>query len=146
METVKLTALFHRNEECIGIFSPQNATLNYYYQKKAGAKWSRSNKCWYVPCTEKNYELLCTALKGRAILEVEELKKYLLEKKKRVVAGPVHKVTEEKTAIKTYSLVSVKPVQKVNTAIKLSKENNDALQKFKQQLVLLIKSFTAQIV
>ena len=58
METVTLKPLFHKGTECIAIYSIQNATLNHYFQKKAGAKWSRTNKCWYVPCTEKNYELL----------------------------------------------------------------------------------------
>ena len=77
MDTVALKPLFHKGIECIGIFSRQNATLNYYFQKKAGARWSKMNKCWYVACTEKNYELLAKALKGKALLEVEELKKYL---------------------------------------------------------------------
>ena len=35
-----------------------------------------------MPCTEKNYEILAKALKGKAVLEVGELKKYLLEKEK----------------------------------------------------------------
>src|SRR5665647_1150313 len=81
MEIVILKPLFHKSKECIAIYSVQNATLNYYFQKKAGAKWSRTNKCWYVPCTKKNYEQLCNALYGKAILKADELKRYLLEKK-----------------------------------------------------------------
>ena len=81
----------HREMECIGIFSPQSRlpsgeNLNYYFQKKAGAKWSRTNKCWYVPCTEKNYELLAKVLKGKAVLEVEELKN-IFWKRKRITAA-----------------------------------------------------------
>src|SRR5664279_3337433 len=82
METVELRPLFHKERACIGIYSQLSGRLNYHFQKKAGAKWSQSNKCWYVPCTEKNYELLVTSLKGIATLEVKELKKYLLERKK----------------------------------------------------------------
>jgi len=89
METVTLKAIFHNEIECIGIFSKQNATLNYYFQKKAGAKWSRSNKCWYLPCTEKNYETLSRTLSGKAILELKDLKEYLLEKKKSKLLTPV---------------------------------------------------------
>jgi hypothetical protein len=40
METVTLKELVHKGAECIAIYSPQNATLNHYFQKKAGAKWS----------------------------------------------------------------------------------------------------------
>lgn len=146
METIKLKALHHRDMECIGIFSRQNATLNYYYQKKAGAKWSRTNKCWYMPCTEKNYELLSIVLKGKAILEVEELKKYLLERKKKnaqalisnQVKGPLKQPTVEPSLIQPKPLQQLKPVQK------LSKENNDALQKFNQQLVL--KSYSTSTI
>src|SRR5665647_2865445 len=81
MEIVTLKGLLHKRTECIAIYSVQNATLNYYFQKKAGAKWSKTNKCWYVPCTEENYEQLCNALYGKAILQADELKRYLLEKK-----------------------------------------------------------------
>jgi len=40
METVTLKPLFHNSAECIAIYSIQSATLNHYFQKKAGAKWS----------------------------------------------------------------------------------------------------------
>ena len=82
METVKLRPLFHKERACIGIYSQLSGRLNYHFQKKAGANWSQAKKCWYVPCTEKNYELLVKSLKGIATLDVEELKKYLLERKK----------------------------------------------------------------
>ncbi len=44
METVKLAALLHNGVECIGIYAPQTRLpsgepLNYYFQKKAGARW-----------------------------------------------------------------------------------------------------------
>ncbi len=89
-----------------------------------------------MPCTEKNYEMLAKILKGKVILDVKELKKYLVEKKnngqpplKRELA-PV-----AKTITKNNSHVPARPFQKPNALMKLSKENNDALQKFKQQLV-----------
>ncbi len=137
METVTLKDLLHRGTECIGIYGRQNAGLNSAFQK-AGAKWSRTNRCWYIPCTEKNYGLLGKVLKGVATLEVEELKKYLLEKKKNTQAGPVQspKAAVVTTVIKNNTPVLAKPVQKFNPLIKLSKENFEALQKFKQQLVL----------
>lgn len=111
-------------------------------------------KCWYVPCTEKNYELLAQALKGKAILEADELKKYLLEKKKNkpLPALPY----QNKPVAKQETKKTPAPVQplhyKVSTPAKegtkktfmqqakytnaLSKENIEALQKFKQQLIL----------
>lgn len=135
METVKLTGLIHRGAECIGIFSPQNATLNYYYQKKANAKWSRTNKCWYIPCTEKNYEQLCKALAGKAVVEIAELKEYLLKKKKDIPIADENKELLKVASPKASAVLS-KPSQQSKAIYKLSKENSEAFQKYKQQLVL----------
>jgi hypothetical protein len=86
-EIITLKAFFHNKMECIGIFFRQNATLNYIFQKKAGARWSRTHKCWHVSCTEKNYKMLVNALSGKAILQTDVLKEYL-EKKKNKPARP----------------------------------------------------------
>ncbi len=142
MEQVTLKVFWHNGTECIGIFSRQNATLNYYFQKKAEARWSRSHKCWYMPCLEKNYELLCRALVGKAVLDVGELKEYLLERKKK--QPDTHVTMQKKTLTKRASVqlrvTAPKPLQYVKV-YKLSEENNEALQKFKQQLVL--KSYSS---
>jgi integrase/recombinase XerD len=86
-ETITLKAFFHNKMECIGIFFRQNATLNYIFQKKAGVRWSRTHKCWHVPCTEKYYKMPVNALSGKAILQTDLLKEYL-EKKKNKPARP----------------------------------------------------------
>src|SRR5665647_2499988 len=130
MEIVTLKGLLHKRTECIAIYSVQNATLNYYFQKKAGAKWSSTNKCWYVPCTQKNYELLVKALAGKAILQADELKKYLLERKKTVIPKqhillPVIQAAPEKIVTKSLPQKN-----------RIRKENSEALQKFTQQLIL----------
>src|SRR5436853_3411693 len=115
MDTVTLQPLFHRGKECIGIFSLQNATLNYYFQK-AGAKWSRTNKCWYVPCTERDYDVLATAIRGKAILQTDELKKYLLAKKKNKQAVNVSKPIKPASKPEPSETASgqTKPVQQSN--------------------------------
>jgi integrase/recombinase XerD len=136
MEIVTLKPLFHKGKECIAIYSVQSrllsgATLNHYFQKEAGAKWSRTNKCWYVPCSEKHYELLAKSLSGKALLQVDELKKYFLERKKqgtakvKQVSLPVIKQAVQKTG-----------VQYIKQPAAISKENKEALEKFTQQLVL----------
>ena len=143
MEPVVLKPLYHQNSECIGIYAepcrlPSGIPLNYYFQKKAGARWSSTNKCWYMPCTEKYYETLANVLKGVAPLNVIELKKYLLERKRGhtsntavdIKARPITKSEHNYPS----ALKSLQP--RINTIKKLSPENNEALQKFRQQLVL----------
>ncbi len=135
MEQVKLNAFWHNEAECIGIFSRQNATLNYYFQKRAGARWSRTLGCWYIPCAEKNYELLAKVLKGHAVLNVESLRKYLLERRKQpsqsVAAIHGHVMTK-----KPEILHVSQTAQSVPGYHNLSTENHLALQKFKQHLIL----------
>ncbi|MEP6949974.1 MAG: phage integrase N-terminal SAM-like domain-containing protein, partial [Ginsengibacter sp.] len=138
METVILNAFYHRDKECIGIFSNQNAALNYIFQKKAGARWSRTNKCWYVPCTENNYELLSKSLSGKADLQTDALKEYLLKRKEN---GIMSTVSNPKKAISkqvsvTINTIKSKLAQQPGSIHKLSKENTVALQQFKQHLVL----------
>lgn len=133
METVILKPLFHRGQQCIGIYCVQNATLNYYIQKKGNAKWSRTCACWYVPCTETNYEQVAKSLKGKAVLQVDELKKYLLEKKKSVSTNkhlPVAVISPKKSGPPKPAAQHFKPAGEIN------KQNKEALQKFQQQLAL----------
>ncbi len=131
METIILKPLQHRGQECIGIYCPQNAMLNHYLQKDSGAKWSRTNKCWHVPLSGKNYEQLSKALKGKAILQTDELKEYLVQKKKNspakinVVEKPVQK--SPVAAIKTINTIEQQS---------LSKENELAYSEYKNRLLL----------
>jgi integrase/recombinase XerD len=108
--------------------------LNHYLQQKASAKWSRTHTCWYLPCTEKNYEQLCCALREKVVLDVLELKKYLSQRKNSKPTPVAQTPTIKKPPI-------FKPAQKIinrqqRIIYKLSADNNDALQKFKQQLIL----------
>jgi site-specific recombinase XerD len=159
METVTLKPLHHRGAECIGIYAPNRRLengkpLNYYFQTKAGARWSRTHLCWYVPCNRENYELLSSVLKDIAILDSRELKKYLTEKKKHTLVLPIEKEqeTQAKPAIKNYHPVAKQPLPKINPLTRLSKENLEELRMYTQQLVLkgysqsTIKTYTNEFV
>ena len=82
-ETITLKVFLYNKLESIGIFCKQNATLNNILKNKAGARWSRTHRCWYVPCTKKNYEMLANAISGKAILQTDALKEYLEKKKNK---------------------------------------------------------------
>ena len=82
METVILKPLQHRGQESIAIYFQKNAVIQSLIQKQAGAKWSKTNSCWYVSLSKSNYEKLAEALEGKSELRIDELKKYLSDKKK----------------------------------------------------------------
>jgi integrase/recombinase XerD len=82
MQTITLKPLQHRGAECIGIYFENYTSLNTLICKQAAAKWSQTKKCWYIPYTQKYYSLLQTALKEKAILNTDALKKYAEERKR----------------------------------------------------------------
>ena len=90
MQTVILKPLYHREEECIGIYFENISAINMAIRKDAGARWSQSKKVWYVPLSKQNYNKLFFALKGKASIEQEELHKYLANKK---IVSPDKKIS-----------------------------------------------------
>jgi site-specific recombinase XerD len=81
MQTVILKPLHHRQQECIGIYFENSSQLNTAIRKNAGARWSQTNKCWYILLSKENYNKLFFALKGKAKIEQSALHKYLADKK-----------------------------------------------------------------
>jgi integrase/recombinase XerD len=74
MTEIILRPLHHQNKNWIGIHFKHQVQLNNVIQKQAGAKWSITQKCWYIPLTRQAYKSLATALSGKAILKNEDLK------------------------------------------------------------------------
>lgn len=126
MLPVSLKPLFHRNQECIGIYYQHQSSLNIIIKKLPGVRWSQTNKCWYVPLNSESYNSTYKALDGTAELDVTMLKQYL-EKRKKVIA------TTAPSAPKQNIVKSVPPTSPV---WKLSGENLEALERFVQQLKL----------
>jgi len=130
MQTVTLKALLHRNLECIGIYFAKDKLLQAIIRKQPGVKWSQTNSCWYIPLSEKGYNLLIEDLKEKAIVNNALLQAYLQKKKKVDKTIPVQKYAEDK---KQPALT--KPIA-LSAAWQLSDANTQALAKMIQQLQL----------
>jgi integrase/recombinase XerD len=130
MKKIMLRPLLHRNSECIGIYFDKNTDLEKIIRSQPAVKWSQTNKCWYIPLTQKGYALLIEDLKEKAIVNNALLKAYLQKKKKVEKTLPEEKYVENKkqTAL-------TKPVA-LSAAWQLSDANTKALEKFVQQLKL----------
>lgn len=81
MQTITLKPLLHRNQECIGIYMQNNPALNAIIQKQAGAKWSQTQRCWYVPLQKASYQKLVNLLQHKQTIDYTALSKYLKAKK-----------------------------------------------------------------
>ena len=126
MPLVTLKPFLHRTGEQIGIYFENYEPLNILIRKKAGAKWSQSGKCWYVPLNEKAYKQVCKSIKENAEINNSALKEYLDKRKtvkKETPPGEIEK-----------NILPVQPSKKLPN--KISKENQEALNRFIQELTL----------
>ena len=135
METILLKPLLHKNAACIALMLAHHKELNQYIKKEAKARWSRTHKCWWIPCTEESYTLLCNTLAGKAILQTKELKAYL-EKKKGKTFSHQLPATDRKPAPITNKQTTQKQPLPTIIANKISSKNKEALDNCRQHLVL----------
>ena len=134
METVVLKPLYHRGQECIGIYFKKDEILNNLVKKILQAKWSRTRQCWYLPCTKECYATLYNALHNKAVLQNEALRNYLKQRKIITSASSAAqsvpgKDAGKRAAIKksTADLIILHPINEENLA---------ALTAFKNMLTL----------
>ena len=85
---ITLRPFLHRGGEHLGIYFDQDTFINNLIRKNAGARWSQTGKCWYLPLNRDSYEKLKSIINDSAIIESGELKKYLEKKKLPVASQP----------------------------------------------------------
>ena len=84
---IELNYLFHRNSDCISIaFNHFDTKVKNIVQSSLGAKFSITNKCWYIPLEKEGYKQLVNELKDYADINHDELKKYLQDKRRAALA------------------------------------------------------------
>ena len=81
MENVNLLPVMHRGSEQILIQCGSLNKLNIVIRKFRGVKWSQTHKSWYMPLSRESYDTIVGALNKMAVINTDELKKYLLKKK-----------------------------------------------------------------
>ncbi|TYP98089.1 hypothetical protein C7447_103259 [Tenacibaculum adriaticum] len=62
MKKVKLSLIHHHNKDQIAIRFSYNKELIALVKSIKGAKWSISNKCWYVENSNENLQNIYTIL------------------------------------------------------------------------------------
>ena len=82
METIILKPLEHNLQENIAMYFPNIGMLNKAARKIKNARWSQTNKCWYVLLNKEKHREIVKAFKGIATIDQTELHDYLVAKKK----------------------------------------------------------------
>ena len=141
MEQIALKPLYHRGKDCIGIYFAKNNELQRIVQKKAGATWTRTHTCWYVEMNEVNYKKVSASFAGKAKIDVEALKEFLLEKKGNIETAHQHEALPKESPKELpifQRLATLKPAgtQSEKQTPVTCTENIKALQRYRQQLTL----------
>jgi integrase/recombinase XerD len=93
---IVLKPVLIRNKEKIGLYL-SDSNLVQIIRKVKGIKWSQEMKTWYLPMEKNSYDLLKAICKGEILLEVEELKIYLDNRK--IHASPGKALRGEKAGL-----------------------------------------------
>ncbi|MBK9276472.1 MAG: site-specific integrase [Flavobacteriales bacterium] len=71
---VRLEHLVHHAQRCIALHFPFDAAL-IAAAKHAGARWSKTHRCWYTPNAPEHLQEIFAAFKGKAWVDMNGLRK-----------------------------------------------------------------------
>ena len=94
MKKVILSYLFHREKEWISLVGPDEKVFNTY-MKKCKAVWTRTHKCYLLPCNKTAAEQIMTGLSKVYIIDPAPLRQVLMTRKEKA------SVSERKAVVKT---------------------------------------------
>jgi hypothetical protein len=80
LAAITLTPFHYRGQEGMGLVCLLERDLELTIRKIKGVKWCGEKSCWYLPLSKEEYHKLKKALKDRAILNNEPLRRYLEQK------------------------------------------------------------------
>src|SRR4051794_28112863 len=81
LSSISLSPFHYRSQECIGLVCLLERDLELAIRKIKGVKWCGEKSCWYLPLSKESYLIIKEALKERAAISPEPLRKYLEQKK-----------------------------------------------------------------
>jgi hypothetical protein len=144
--TINLRPILHRDGQQIGIYFKNDLPLNIIVRKDAGAIWSQSKKCWYVPLSKKAFEKLRTAVKDSAILDTSELKKFLEEKDQKIIYKkelPLKKISpvgRPPQLLSTISAVNKHVLPAMNQLLKLKAFSSSTIKTYLNEMAQLLQT------
>jgi len=86
MKKVILGYLFHREKEWISLFGPDELLFNKH-MKACKAVWTKTHKCYLMPCNKKVAEKVKNDLSHNYIIDAEPLKSALILRKQQKITS-----------------------------------------------------------
>lgn len=71
--SVQLKPLHHRGQDCIALYFPYEKSLIALVKGLEGARWSKTNGCWYLPGDRAKVKVIIQHFKGQAWVDATAL-------------------------------------------------------------------------
>ncbi len=139
---LSLQPLQHNKEDRIGLFVAATITIRAVIKKLPEAKWNEALKCWHIPCTEKDYETLCQALKALVIIDAKPLKTFLEKRKTlNIVENKVgHKKPTSLEQVMAISQHNMRLLQRMVEELQLKAYSASTLRTYKNEIGIFLQT------
>lgn len=125
MIQITLKPIHHPGDTRLGLYFTSDTRVQHTI-KRIGAKWSNTQKCWWLPLDKENYNKLQKTLTGIAVLYTAPLKQFLENQK----------TASFKTATVKIALAAETEKKPITDISRIHQINGQVLAKMKQHLVL----------
>lgn len=142
MITVHLKPLFHRKRECIGFFYVRDSRVDLAVRKLRNVKWSNTHRCWYIPLAREFFEEVKAALKGLALLQVDELRLYLKTRQALAATRARDDRRPSGRAVISFLATSMENLEQVDLMIntlKVKAYSPNTIRVYRDELLALVK-------
>src|SRR5688572_4227815 len=140
MQAIQASYIFHRNEQRIRLQFENYGPLNKLIKSIPGARWSKTNKSWHIPCIDTLYNSFKNNLPAGC---------KLTEIKQTGTAIPLQTKTSPQSVAKSITVKTIPANHKATADNKtyptaLHPKNQQALQQYLQCLQL--KAYSASTI
>ena len=81
MKTIIIRPIFHRNREQLALQFEHDEALNQLVRQLPYIRWSKTNRCWYLPFEKEHLARLELACQGQASIDYTAIKTHLEHRK-----------------------------------------------------------------
>ena len=143
LEKVNLKPIKTKCKEIrIGIFFSSNNLIDNNIKKISGIKWCEINICWHLPCTQNNYNELCTILKDTATINNKSLVTYLRKRKaglnlNKQLDNKVRAIPEKAFKISDHNMLLL---QRTVEELQLKAYSTSTLRTYKNEIGIFLQT------